>query len=105
MAEDWPSWLAKDLAGQDSDDEVEPRRLYMFAPDELHKAGISGGDHYLTLPPAAADPPLVGVAYREGVTLVEYLRASLAYGGFAAAEFMAAPPSLLGEISGELVRF
>jgi hypothetical protein len=105
MAEDWPSWMAGDLAGLGSDDGVEPRRLYLFAPDEVRKAGMSGGDHYLMLPPAAADPPLVGVEHREGVTLVEYLRASLAHGGFAAAEFMAAPPSLLAEISGELVPF
>jgi hypothetical protein len=46
-----------------------------------------------------------GVKHREGVTLVEYLRASLAHGGFAAAEFMATPPSLLAEISGDLVPF
>jgi hypothetical protein len=105
MAEDWPSWTDGDLAGRGRDDEAEPERLYLFAPDELHKAGISGGDHYLMLPAAAADPPLVGVEHREGVTLVEYLRASLAHGGFAAAEFMTPPPSLLAEISGELVPF
>ena len=39
---------------------------------------ISGGDHYVMLPAGAADPPLVGVEHRKGVTLVEYLRASLA---------------------------
>jgi hypothetical protein len=60
MTEDWPSWMAADLAGPGSDEGVELERLYLFAPDELNKAGISGGDHYLMLPPAAADPPLGG---------------------------------------------
>ena len=105
MTEDWPSWMAGDVAGPGSDDGVEPERLCLFAPDELHKAGISGGDHYLMLSAGAADPPLVGVKHREGVTLVEYLRASLAHGGFATAEFMATPPSLLAEISNDLVPF
>lgn len=104
MADDWPSWLAGDLAGRGSNKGVELERLYLFAPDELAKAGISGGDHYLMLP-ALIDPPLVGVEHRGGVTLVEYLRASLTHGGFAAAEFMATPPSLLAEISAEMVPF
>jgi len=39
------------------------------------------------------------------VTLVEYLRASLAHGGFAGAEFMTAPPPLLAEVTRELVPF
>jgi hypothetical protein len=101
------AWLAAELAEWDSNEWVEPKRPYRFgfAPDELHKAGISGGTHDMVLPAGTADPPLQGVEYREGVTLVEYLRASLGHGGFAGAEFMTTPPPLLAEISAELVPF
>ena len=99
--------LARDLAEWDSDEWVQPKRPYRFAfaPDELHKAGISGGTYGLVLPDSGADPPLLGVEYREGVTLVEYLRVSLAYGGFAGAEFMTTSPPLLADISRELAPF
>jgi hypothetical protein len=80
-------------------------RRFGFAPDEQHKAGISGGTHDIVLPHATADPQLLGVEYRDGVTLVKYLRACLANGGFGGAEFMPAPPRLLAEISAELVPF
>jgi len=101
------AWLAAELTEWDSNEWVEPKRPWRFgfAPDEFHKAGISGGTHDMVLPAGAADPPLLGVEYREGVTLVEYLRASLAHGGFAGAEFMAAPPALLAGIGGALVPF
>jgi hypothetical protein len=101
------AWMAQDLAEQDSDEWVQPKRPYRFAfaPDELHKAGISGGTHDMMLPASTAAPPLLGVEYREGVTLVEYLRASLARGGFAGAEFMTAPPPLLAEVTRGLVPF
>jgi hypothetical protein len=101
------AWIAEDLAEWDSDEWVEPKRPYRFGftPDELHKAGISGRTHDMVLPASSADPPLLGVEYREGVTLVEYLRASLAHGGFAGAEFLATPPPLLAEISRQLVPF
>lgn len=55
---------------------------FPFAPDELHKANISGGTHDLRLPDASADPVLAGVAGRPGITFVEYLRRSVAWGGF-----------------------
>ncbi|GHC75042.1 hypothetical protein GCM10007079_09820 [Nocardiopsis terrae] len=53
-----------------------------LAPDELHKANVSGGTHDVLLPDASADPVLIGVRGRPGVTLVEYLRAVVAHGGF-----------------------
>jgi hypothetical protein len=81
------------------------RNRFAFAPDELHKAGISGGTHGIMLPASTADPPLLGVEHREGVTLVEYLRASLAHSGFAGAEFLATPPPRLAEICADLVPF
>ncbi|MQY04809.1 hypothetical protein [Actinomadura macrotermitis] len=53
-----------------------------FAPDDLHKANISGSSHSLELPGSPVDPVLDGVPRRPGITLVEYLRLSLAWGGF-----------------------
>lgn len=53
-----------------------------LAPDELHKADISGGTHDVLLPDASADPVLLGARGRPGVTFVEYLRAAVAHGGF-----------------------
>ena len=101
------AWLAAKLAEWDSNEWVEPKRPFRFgfAPDELTKAGISGRTHDMVLPDSTADPPLLRVEYREGVTLVEYLRASLGHGGFAGAEFMATPPPLLAEITCQLVPF
>jgi hypothetical protein len=54
---------------------------FEFAPDELHKAGISGATHDIRLPSLAADPILTGVYGRPGITLVDYLRISVAWGG------------------------
>jgi len=62
----------------------EPERerfnLFEFAPDEFHKAAISGGTHDVRLPDSAADPVILGIAGRPGVTLVEYLRLSVMWG-------------------------
>jgi hypothetical protein len=72
--------------------------VFDFAPDELHKANISGGTHDLYLPDRDADPVLYGVAGRPGVTLVEYLRLSVAWGGFPGWSFAPdrAPAALAG---------
>lgn len=66
---------------RDSPGPVEPGFLFEFAPDELHKADIGGSTHDILLPEAAADPVLRGVEGRPGITLVEYLRLSIAWGG------------------------
>jgi hypothetical protein len=62
-----------------------------FAPDEIHKANYSGGTHDIEIPDRRADPVLLGVYGRPGVTLVEYLRASVAWGGFPGWEFAEVP--------------
>ena len=36
----------------------------------------------ILLPSNAADPELIGARHRTGVTLIDYLRISLAWGGF-----------------------
>lgn len=78
------AWLAAALAEWDRNEWMETKRPWRFgfAPDEQHKAGISGGTHDILPPHATADPQLLGVEYRDGVTLVKYLRACLANGGF-----------------------
>jgi hypothetical protein len=59
------------------------RRLYFcFAPDEFHKANSSGGENYhVWLPDPRADFEIVGM-YGTDERFVEYLRATLAQGGF-----------------------
>ncbi|MGX7824820.1 hypothetical protein ACTG9Q_06980 [Actinokineospora sp. 24-640] len=56
---------------------------FPLAPDELGKANLDGGDHTIALPSDLADPPLRGVAGKPDTTLVEYLRESITWGGFA----------------------
>lgn len=57
--------------------------LFPLAPDEAAKANLAGGDHSIALPSYLADPPLLGVTGKPDITLVEYLRESLSWGGFA----------------------
>ncbi|WP_328394867.1 hypothetical protein [Nocardia sp. NBC_00416] len=52
-----------------------------FAPDELHKANISGSTHYITLTQRVADPVIWGVDARPDISLVDYLRLSISWGG------------------------
>ncbi|WP_104481986.1 hypothetical protein V5P93_001707 [Actinokineospora auranticolor] len=60
----------------------EPEFAFALAPDEYHKANTSGATHDIALPSSVADPVLAGVAGRPGITLVEYLRESVRWGGF-----------------------
>jgi hypothetical protein len=55
---------------------------FAFAPDELHKANVSGSTHDVEVPGSSPDPELLSVERREGITLVNYLRVSMAWGGF-----------------------
>ena len=83
---------------EDHGDEDEAELAFPFAPDELHKANISGGTHVLYLPDRSADPVLSYVAGRDGITLVQYLRVSIAWGGFPGWSFAPdqAPVALAG---------
>jgi hypothetical protein len=56
--------------------------FFSIAPDGAAKANFSGGDQYIRLSTANPDPQLEGVAVAESISLVEYLRLSLAWGGF-----------------------
>ncbi|WP_424188752.1 hypothetical protein ACOBQX_10965 [Actinokineospora sp. G85] len=70
---------------------------FPLAPDELHKANVPGGTHDVELPSLNADAVLLGVAGRPGITLVEYLRESIAWGGFPGYSFQPdlAPEALI----------
>ena len=58
------------------------RLYYCFAPDEFHKANYSGGENYhVWLPDEGADFRIQGM-YGVDEYFVEYLRATLAQGGF-----------------------
>jgi len=71
---------------------------FPFAPDELHKANISGSTHVLYLPDRSPDPVIYRVAGRRDVTLVSYLRISIRWGGFPGWSFAPdrAPAALAG---------
>jgi hypothetical protein len=72
--EDWREEL-KDLG-----DEAEPF-TFDFAPDDLHKANISGGPPYgVEYPSTLADAPVH--FERHHTTFVDYLRVALQWGGF-----------------------
>ena len=58
-----------------------------FAMDETAKAGFSGGCYEVRVPEAVADPTIDGLGRRQGLTLVEYLRTTFAWGGFPGFEF------------------
>jgi hypothetical protein len=69
--------------------------VFVFAPDDLHKANISGSTQDLELPDSSADPVIAGV----GLSVVEYLRLSVSRGGLAGfGSDMADYPAALGSL-------
>jgi hypothetical protein len=77
-----------------------------LAPDELHKADVSGATQDIDLPDSHVDPVLTGVGGRPGITLVEYLRVSFRWGGFPGFELLdEAPPAWLALLRTDLVAF
>lgn len=84
-----------------------PRRPFELdvAPDEPHKADISGSTRNLILPSHDVDPILSSVQGREGVTLADYLRRSFKWGGVLGSEFVATPPELIAGLSRTLLAF
>jgi hypothetical protein len=71
---------------------------WFFSGDDLQKAGVSGGGDSLQMPFDGVDPVLI-LARRPGITLVEYLRTTLRFGGFPGFEFEADLPDLIKEIA------
>jgi len=66
----------------DEDDEEEGRpSAVTIAPDDLHKANVSGGDAYeMAIPELRADGELLNERHR--LFFVEYLRVAFRFGGF-----------------------
>jgi hypothetical protein len=92
-------WLSEQVEMWSEDDPGEDFE-FEFAPDELHKANISGSTHDIRLPTDDLDPVLVGVQHRRGIRLVEYLRVSLLrWGGFPGYEFEDDVPPLVGSLA------
>jgi hypothetical protein len=74
-----------------------------IAPDDLHKANVSGGDPYtMEFPNERADGALVGERHR--LLFVDYLRLSFACGGFPGYEGRDAP-SALQALGADLLEF
>jgi hypothetical protein len=74
----------------DEDGEEGAPVAITIAPDDLHKANISGGDPYtMELPNASADGAVVGE--RHQLLFVDYLRLCFALGGFPGYEGRHAP--------------
>jgi hypothetical protein len=90
------------LAEYDDDDDT-PSGI-TIAPDDLHKANVSGGDPYeMSIPDLRADGELLNE--RHNLFFVEYLRLCFRYGGFPGYEGRDGVPSVLATLSAELIAF
>jgi hypothetical protein len=58
------------------------RFVIPIAPDDYHKANVSGGMFYNISVPAVADDPPLNDERRHRTTFVKYLEIALSYGGF-----------------------
>jgi hypothetical protein len=93
--------LEYDEEGEEGD-EGSPVAI-TIAPDDLHKANISGGDPYtMEFPNPAADGELVGERHR--LHFVDYLRLSFAFGGFPGYEGRDVPADVRA-LAADLVEF
>lgn len=99
---DWEGYnddYGPDSGYEEDEDGPRPAFEFSFAPDEIHKANYSGGTHDIELPSRVADPVLHGVADRPEITLVDYLRLSIAWGGLPGwASTDAEPPEALTKL-------
>ncbi|MGI8447482.1 MAG: hypothetical protein ACR2MP_09955 [Streptosporangiaceae bacterium] len=101
-------WMLQELTGWDTDDWCQPKRPWRFglAPDEILKAGISGGTLCLLLPTTDSDPVIENEDWqRADMTLIAYLRTSLRFAGFPGFEFRKPIPPLVTELQRELIPF
>jgi hypothetical protein len=96
-------WQLEDVPTPQEGEAPQPW-VWWFSGDAVQKAGLSGSGHFLQLPFEGADPTLIH-AQRPGITLVDYLRASLRLGGFPGFEFEAKVPGLVKELAFGLPSF
>ena len=88
---------------EDDDEQGRPSAI-TIAPDDLHKANISGGAPYeMAIPDIRADGELLNE--RHELLFVDYLRLCFRFGGFPGYDAAAKVPSELGELSAELAEF
>jgi hypothetical protein len=88
---------------EEGDEEGAPSAI-TIAPDDLHKANVSGGDPYtMTFPDPRADGELIDE--RHGVFFVDYLRLCFEFGGFPGYEGKSAAPPELRALADGLVGF
>ena len=66
----------------------------LIAPDEYHKAAISGGAQAVILDATTPDPVIDGIHGREGITYLQYLRTSVSWGGLPGYEFGDVPAAV-----------
>lgn len=98
LLDDWEEWAGESGTGF----------RFAFAPDELHKANISGATHDVEVPGSSPDPELLSVERREGITLVEYLRISITWGGFPGYDALPVDlrvPSMIEDLRRDLLLF
>jgi hypothetical protein len=87
----------------DGDGEGAPDAL-MLAPDDLHKAGTSGGAPYeIAIPDLRADGELLNE--RHHLFFVDYLRLCFRFGGFPGYEGQAEMPGAIARLGEGLVSF
>jgi hypothetical protein len=88
---------------EDEDGDGEPNAI-TIAPDDLHKANVSGGDPYeMAIPDLRADGELLNE--RHELFFVDYLRLCFKFGGFPGYEAMGTIPAELGRLSAGLTPF
>jgi hypothetical protein len=88
----------------DEDEEGESPRAITIAPDDLHKANMSGGDPYeMAIPDLRADGELA--SERHGLFFVDYLRLSFRFGGFPGYDGIENVPAELAQLRAGLVEF
>ena len=96
--------LDEDDSEDQDDEDTERSRSLVIAPDDLHKANVSGGDPYtMTIPDLRVDGELLDE--RHGLFFVDYLRLAFRFGGFPGYEGMSAPPAQVGTLADRLKEF
>ena len=92
------AWEQVDGAEEEELDEI------IIAPDDLHKAGTSGGDPYaIAVPDPRADGELLNE--RHGLLFVPYLRLCFGFGGFPGYEGQIDRPAEIDELARGLLAF